>query len=181
MKINYFVFCISIFISCNHPESKEYISNSNNPTYSDNDVINETLNSFEVIGIKDGDTIVILVDGKQLTVRLSDIDCPEKKQPFGSKAKKFVSDLCYGRYVSLNSDNKFDRNGRLIAEVVLENGKILNKELVKNGLAWHFKKYSKNEEYAELENQAKVNKIGLWSEQNPIAPWLWRKSKRTNG
>ena len=74
--------------------------------------------------------------------------------------------------------NKFDRNKRLIAEIILIGGRNLNKELVRNGLAWHFKKYSDNEDYAELENEARQNKIGIWSEPNPVAPWEWRKTKR---
>lgn len=74
--------------------------------------------------------------------------------------------------------NKQDRNKRLIAEVILEDGRNLNKELVKNGLAWHFKKYSDSEEYAQLETEARNKKIGLWSEPNPIAPWDWRKPKK---
>jgi endonuclease YncB( thermonuclease family) len=51
----------------------------------------------------------------------------------------------------------------------------LNKELVKNGLAWHFKKYSKDNSYAVLENEARASKVGLWADNNPIAPWTWRK------
>ncbi len=136
--------------------------------------------SYKVIGVKDGDTFVLLIDGKMQTVRFAHIDCPEKKQPFGAKAKQFVSDACFGKYVTLiiNDKNKFDRNKRLIAEVILEDGKNLNKELVKNGLAWHFKKYSDSKEYNRLEKTARNNKIGIWSEPNPIAPWDWRKPKK---
>ena len=61
------------------------------------------------------------------------------------------------------------------AEVILDDGTNLNKELVKQGLAWHFKKYSEDFEYSELETEAKKNKIGIWSEENPISPWEWRK------
>ncbi len=134
---------------------------------------------YKVIGVKDGDTIVILMDSTEQTVRFAHVDCPEKKQPFGTKAKQFVSDKCFGTYVTLIIDekNKYDRYKRLIAEIVLEDGENLNKELVKNGLAWHFKKYSESEEYAELEEQARANQIGVWSEPNPIEPWEWRKPK----
>lgn len=141
---------------------------------------NEVKTVYKVIGIKDGDTFVLLIDGKEQTVRFAHIDCPEKKQPFGNRAKQFVSDMCFGTYVTLkiNPKNKQDRNKRLIAEIILEDGRNLNKELVKNGLAWHFKKYSDSEEYAQLETEARNNKIGLWSEPNPIAPWDWRKPKK---
>ena len=130
----------------------------------------------KVIGIKDGDTIEILKDKKQIVVRLADIDCPEKSQPFGSAAKKFASDFCFGKEVTINSNGKFDRYKRLIATVIFDDVS-LNKQLVINGYAWHFKRYSNNKEFADLEEQAKQNKVGLWADNKPTAPWDWRKSK----
>jgi endonuclease YncB( thermonuclease family) len=133
--------------------------------------------SFEgkVTGIKDGDTYKVFYNGKEQTIRLAHIDCPEKKQPFGSKAKKFASDICFGNVVVVKSEGKTDRYKRIIEEIFLKDGRNVNKELVNNGLAWHFKKYSDNQEYAELEIKARSNQIGIWSELNPIAPWEWRK------
>src|SRR5690606_35698833 len=96
----------------------------------------ESKKAYKVIGIKDGDTFVLLMNGKEQVVRLAHIDCPEKKQPFGSKAKQFASDACFGKQVTLIHNNSYDRNKRLIAEVILKDGRNLNKELVKNGLAW---------------------------------------------
>lgn len=133
----------------------------------------------KVIGVKDGDTYVVLYHQIQITIRLAHVDCPEKKQTFGMKAKLFGSNLCFGKQVIIKTDGTKDRNGRWIAEIFID-GKCLNKELVKNGLAWHFKKYSKNAEYAELEAVARVNKVGLWSDGNAIAPWVWRKNKILN-
>jgi len=134
--------------------------------------------SYKVIGVKDGDTVEILMDGKPQVVRLSHIDCPEKKQPFGNNAKQFASDLCFGKKVKLSTGWKKDRNKRLLAEIILSNGKNLNKELVKNGFAWHFKKYSKDNSYDDLEQQARKLKLGLWNDKNPTAPWEWRKSRK---
>lgn len=134
--------------------------------------------SYKVIGVKDGDTVEILMDGKPQVVRLSHIDCPEKKQPFGNNAKQFASDLCFGKKVKLSTGWKKDRNKRLLAEIILLNGKNLNKELVKNGFAWHYKKYSKDNSYDDLEKQARKQKLGLWNDKNPTAPWEWRKSRR---
>lgn len=172
-RLIYFVFLISL-IGCNHPESKKY------ERYGESSItepipVFENTEGYKVIGIKDGDTFVVLIDGKEQSVRLEHIDCPEKKQPFGSKAKQFASDLCFGKYVQLNEKKKYDRNKRLISEIILNNGINVNKELVKNGLAWHFKKYSKDNDYSELEINARNNQIGIWSESNPIAPWDWRK------
>ena len=132
----------------------------------------------KVIGVKDGDTVdILLPENKKQTVRLAHIDCPEKNQPFGYKAKQFVSEFCYAKAVQIVIAGKPDRNGRWIAEIFYKN-KNLNKELVRNGLAWHFKRYSKNALYAELEIIARKKKAGLWQEQNPVEPWNWRDYKR---
>lgn len=131
--------------------------------------------TYKVVKIKDGDTFVVLKDNTELTVRFEHIDCPEKNQPFGTKAKQFVSDQCFGKNITLQHHNKYDRNKRLIAEVILANGRNLNKMLVENGLAWHFKQYSNDTTYATLETAARHRKLGLWSEKDPVAPWLWRK------
>lgn len=133
--------------------------------------------AYKVVKIKDGDTFVLLVEEKELVVRLAHIDCPEKKQPFGTKAKQFAADLCFGKYVTINNGDKYDRNKRLIAEIILEDGRNVNKELVKNGLAWHFKKYSNDTNYAMHEITAREKRIGLWADTKPIEPWLWRKKK----
>lgn len=133
----------------------------------------------KVTAVKDGDTIKVLSNEEEETIRLAHIDCPEKKQPYSNLAKKFVSDYCFGKEVIIKWEGKKDRNGRIIGEVFI-NGKCLNRELVKNGLAWHFKRYSKSEDYEKLEDEAKLNHVGLWSENNPIAPWDWRKKKRSN-
>lgn len=179
MRLLQLVFFLCL-ISCNHPESKEYERyNTYQSSFSEPEPTEQKI-TYKVIGIKDGDTFVLLIDGKEQTVRFAHIDCPEKKQPFGNKAKQFVSEMCFGTYVTLeiNPKNKYDRNKRLIAEIILEDGRNLNKELVKAGLAWHFKKYSDSEEYAQIETEARNNKIGIWSEPNPIAPWDWRKPKK---
>lgn len=169
---NLYIVCLFLLLGCDHPESKKY--NRFNETTTSNETTIET-EGYKVIGVKDGDTFVVLIDGKEQVIRLEHIDCPEKKQPFGTKAKQFASDLCFGKNVLLNHNNKYDRNKRLIAEVILINGTNINKELVSNGLAWHFKKYSDSQEYAELEIDARNKQIGIWIEPNPTAPWDWRK------
>ncbi len=129
----------------------------------------------KVIGVKDGDTIVVWYNNTKQTIRLEHIDCPEKKQAYGKVAKQFTSNLCYGKMVRFNNLGKKDRNKRLIAEVYINNI-CINKQLVQAGLAWHFKKYSANTNYASIENIAKQKQLGLWKDKQPIAPWLWRKA-----
>jgi micrococcal nuclease len=133
--------------------------------------------SGTVTAVKDGDTIEVLYQGKAVKVRLAHVDCPEKGQPYGNNAKQFTSDFCYRRTVRVVQTDDPDRYGRLIAEVQLD-GRILNLELVKAGMAWHFKKYSKDQTYAGAEVQARNKRVGLWSQPNPISPWDWRASKR---
>ncbi len=70
----------------------------------------------------------------------------------------------------MEAHNK-DRYGRIIGEVILPNGESLNRLLISQGYAWHYKKYSKDASLAELENQAQGDKVGLWQDKNPIAPW----------
>lgn len=165
-----------LLLSCNHYDSKKNKSLKGHKIFAGSISSNKgDQTAYKVIGIKDGDTFVLLMDGKEQVIRLAHIDCPEKKQPYGNKAKQFASGLCFGKYAKLIHNNKYDRNKRLIAEIILPGGRNVNKEMVKNGLAWHFKKFSANKEYAQLEIEARTNKAGLWSEPKPIAPWRWRK------
>lgn len=131
----------------------------------------------KVVRVLDGDTIEVLVNKEPIRVRLADIDCPEKKQPFGNAAKKYVLELAAHEIVTVEASKK-DRYGRTIGEVILPNGDSLNQLLLRGGYAWHYKKYSKDASLAELENQARGDKVGLWQDKNPIAPWDWRRGKR---
>lgn len=130
----------------------------------------------KVIKVTDGDTIVVLTkEKKQVKIRLEAIDCPESKQAFGNKAKQAVSELCFKKEVTIIKSGE-DRYGRTLGFVVVGNVNV-NKELLKRGLAWHYKYFNKDEELAELEATARKNKVGLWSESNPIAPWDFRRKK----
>lgn len=132
----------------------------------------------KVVGIADGDTIKVLRDHTLVSVRLKGIDCPEKKQPFGMRAKQFASDLCFGREVTI-SEGKLDKYKRLVADVILEDGRILNQELVRSGYAWWYKQFSPHDEVLNrLENEARQAKVGLWSQPHPEPPWLFRKEKK---
>ena len=131
----------------------------------------------KVTSIKDGDTIEVLHENKATRIRLNGIDCPEKDQDFGKKAKQFTSDFCFGKEVKVISYGE-DRYGRTLGDIVLEDGRNLNQELVKAGLAWHYKKYSSDPTLANLEIQARNQKIGLWLQPNALAPWDFRNEKR---
>ncbi len=139
---------------------------------------NLTVFTGKVIGIKDGDTFEILYDGQPERVRLADIDCPEKSQPFGNNAKQFASNLCFNKTVTVTCAAKRDRYGRLIGTVVTEDGTNVNEALVKQGFAWHYLDYSDNEEYTGMETAAREKQLGLWADKDPTPPWDWRRTKR---
>jgi len=131
----------------------------------------------KVIHIADGDTITVLNDAnKQIKIRLKDIDCPEKAQAYGNKAKQFTKILVHKEMVVIQAYGT-DRYGRTIADVILEDGRNLSQELVKAGLAWWYYRYSDNRELGQLELDAKLAHVGLWKDKNPVPPWVFRKVK----
>lgn len=133
----------------------------------------QTLSS-DVVGVMDGDTIELRMvsndprtkirNGKNLRIRLAHVDCPEKGMPFYQNAKRFTSEKCFRKTVKIVHNNEYDRYGRLVGEVILPGGTNLNQELVKAGLATHFKKYSSSGIYSNLEIKARISKVGIWSE-----------------
>jgi endonuclease YncB( thermonuclease family) len=128
----------------------------------------------KVVDITDGDTFKLLKkDSTQIKVRFHGIDCPESKQPFSNVCKKYLSDLIFGKQVFLKNMS-LDRYGRTLAIVFLDTINV-NENMLSAGMAWHFKKYDKNLKWSELENKARIERIGLWKDDNPIPPWEWRK------
>ena len=126
----------------------------------------------------DGDTFKLLTqDSTIVKVRLANIDCPEKKQPFSKRAKEFTSRAIFGKTVCVDIIKK-DRYGRSIAKVLYNDSLNLSSQLVKNGLAWHYLKYSKNPTLQAMEDEARKKKIGLWQDPNAIPPWEWRDNKK---
>jgi endonuclease YncB( thermonuclease family) len=133
----------------------------------------------KVVGVSDGDTITIIHRGKGEKIRLYGIDCPEKSQAFGKRAKQFTSNMVFGKTVEVRPVT-IDRYGRTIAWIYV-NGTSLNEELLRAGLAWHYKRYSRERHLAELEIEARQNKAGLWSDPHTIPPWDFRRGKRATG
>lgn len=130
--------------------------------------------SGTVVSVADGDTFTILTKcNRQVKIRLHGIDCPEKRQDFGNKAKQYTSNAVFGKFISVDSADK-DRYGRVIAIVPLD-GTTLNEMLLRNGLAWHYCKYDKNEYWHKVQDSANAQKIGIWSRPDVVAPWVYRK------
>ena len=131
------------------------------------------------VAVSDGDTISVMRDGKAEKIRLYGIDCPEKRQAFGTQAKKFTSDMVFGKTVRVQATDT-DRYGRRIG-IVYVGKEMLNAKLIAAGMAWHYKRYSDNKALADLEKQARAKKIGLWSDSNPTPPWEYRLSGYKRG
>ena len=131
----------------------------------------------KVIGVKDGDSLVVLHNRKEVVVRLHGIDTPEFGQDFGTQAKKQTSELCFGKAVTVQVKGT-DRYDRTLGVVTLPDGKSLNHELVRSGYAWWYRRYSDDETLGKLEAAARKEKKGLWSGKDPIAPWEWRERER---
>lgn len=133
--------------------------------------------SGKVLSVLDGDTIRVDKRGQAQKIHLFGIDCPEKGQPFGPKAKKYVGSHAYRKIVRVNYKGR-DAYGVVLANVVLPDGRVLNHELLREGLAWWNKEQApKASELSNLEVQARSLKRGLWSQDKPVAPWEFRKGK----
>ena len=131
----------------------------------------------KVVGVLDGDTIEVLHNRQAERIRLSGIDCPEKGQAFGKKAKQFTSTLVYGKEVMIHVLSK-DRHGRTVADVVTPDGTNVSRALLRAGLAWWYRQYSKDESLGAVEEEARHAKRGLWADPNPIPPWEIRHPKQ---
>jgi endonuclease YncB( thermonuclease family) len=136
-----------------------------------------------VVGVADGDTITVLDASNELhKIRLSGIDAPEKKQPFATISKQSLSNLVFNRAVIIHWQKR-DSYGRIVGKVMLDDVD-MNLEQIKAGMAWFYRQYQKQlsfedqTAYATAEQEAKANKLGLWIDEAPIAPWHFRRAKK---
>ena len=128
-----------------------------------------------VLSVIDGDTIDVWHYEKRERIRLNGIDCPEKGQTFGKRAKQATSELVFGKNVVLQTHGK-DRHGLTIADVFLPDGRKVNQLLVKNGWCWWYRKHAPRDVILEeLERRARVDRFGVWSDPHPLPPWLYRE------
>jgi len=150
-----------------------------------------------VVAVADGDTITVLDAAQHPTkVRLSGIDAPEKKQPYGARAKQHLSELVFGKIVEVDWE-KHDRYGRIVGKVIAPDENCAAADCAKTvdaglaqlsaGLAWHYKQYAKEqprserERYAAAETEAHLKRLGLWADSHPFPPWEWRHDIHKKG
>jgi micrococcal nuclease len=132
----------------------------------------------KVIRVMDGDTIEVLHNTRPERIRLRGIDCPEKGQAYGTRAKQAASALVFGKEVMLQTHG-LDRYGRTIADVLLTAGTNVNHTMVKDGWCWWYRKYAPGHtELERFEKEAREAKKGLWAERAPIPPWVYRQARR---
>ena len=133
-----------------------------------------------VVKVLDGDSIEIKRNGKVHTIRLYGIDTPEYKQAYSNKAKQFTKRLVKRQKVNV-VEKDIDRYGRIVA-LVESRGQLVNRELVREGLAWYYSKYCLAQplcgELKDLERKARNEGRGLWRDENPISPMDWKRQQK---
>ncbi len=130
----------------------------------------------KVIRVADGDTLTVLVDRRQVKVRLAEIDAPELGQAFGTRSRQSLADMC-ARKLAVVADHGPDRYGRTIGRVTCE-GVDANAEQVRRGMAWVYVRYApKDSPMYTLQSEARIEKRGLWADPRSAAPWDWRRSR----
>ena len=134
-----------------------------------------TTHVWRVVGVHDGDTVTCLDEtNTQQKVRLAEIDAPELGQDYGKVARESLAELVFGKTVTVQEEGK-DRYGRWIAHMQVD-GVDVNRRMVAGGNAWHYADYSRDTALATLQDQARSQRLGLWSQPDPIPPWDFRQS-----
>jgi micrococcal nuclease len=132
----------------------------------------------EVIAIRDADTIALIDDNnEEIWVRLAEIDLPEKFQFHGDIAREVLKEKTYKKRVRIELQGE-DPYGRLIGNVYVEDDWI-NRELVEEGHAWHFRHHSNNPELEYAEKTARADGLNLWEQDSPMPPWEFRERQKT--
>jgi endonuclease YncB( thermonuclease family) len=137
----------------------------------------------KVVNVADGDTITVLVkNNTQYKIRLQGIDAPEKAQPYGQKSKQSLHQLVHSKQVIVEYQKK-DKYGRTIGKVLLNGTDICLKQ-IELGMAWHNKQYESEQShqdreiYTKAELLAQAERLGIWNDKLPTAPWEFRKLKK---
>jgi endonuclease YncB( thermonuclease family) len=130
---------------------------------------------WKVVAVYDGDTVTCIDENnQQQKIRLAEIDAPEARQDFGQVSRQALASMVFGKTITVVDDGK-DRYGRWIGHLYAD-GVDVNRQMVASGMAWHYAAYSKDQSLAALQSQAQAQKLGIWSQPNPIPPSEFRKS-----
>lgn len=130
-----------------------------------------------VVAVHDGDTITLLIDRREVRVRLAGIDAPERGQPYASASRKALASRIAGREVGIDKRGQ-DAFGRTLGVVIID-GVDVNRAQVADGWAWVFRRYTNDPSLRAAENEARSGRRGLWAGAHPVPPWAWRERQAT--
>ncbi len=131
-----------------------------------------------VVGVHDGDTVTLLMEGnQQVKIRLAQIDAPESNQAFGQRSKQSLSGMVFNKSIRVEKET-IDKYGRTVGTIFVD-GLDANREQVKRGMAWVYRKYMHDQSLLQVEDEARKAKVGLWSDAEPIPPWEYRHGGKT--
>lgn len=159
-KATQFVLCLVFVlgvVSCGSIDSQQY----------------RAVYKGRVVRVVDGDTLILDTGKDDVRVRLARIDAPEKRQEYGSESTEQLEGMVLGCKVKVGVVT-VDRYQRTVGEIY--RGKTnVNEAMVRQGAAWHYEKYDRGGELADVQDTAMRNEVGLWSIDEPIAPWVYRQ------
>ncbi len=128
----------------------------------------------KVMRVIDGDTIDVLLASGRIRVRLHGVDAPERNQPGGKASSAWLTQQLRDKPVQLEPVSQ-DQYERMVA-VVHRDGRNINRELVRAGHAWAYRRYMRRSEreLCLLEERARRESAGLWGTRAARAPWEYR-------
>lgn len=129
----------------------------------------------KVVSVIDGNTLVVMSGGETYQVVLRDVDSPEPGQPFAEEAKAHLEKALLNKHITLELSGK-DRWGNYVGVVYINASTDLRHELVRKGLAWATEKCTQPE-LIQLQEMAQQTKSGLWSDESPTPPWIFRRQQ----
>jgi len=128
--------------------------------------------SPSILYFYDGDSVKIMDGATEYKLRINHIDAPERNQTFGKKSRRALMLLCKDATIEVVITGT-DQYQRQLGDLYC-NKQDVSTYMISNGYAWFYKRYSKRTEFSQLEENARKNRLGLWQDDKPIAPWVWR-------
>lgn len=132
----------------------------------------------KVVKVLDGDSLNIIQQGKEVRIRLAEIDAPEHSQPFWKQSRQALESYVSGKNVSVEEFDR-DQYGRIVGHVYFGDTWV-NGKLVQQGYAYVYDRYAVSKKLYQYQAQAKENKVGVWKlpESQRVKPWDWRKKTK---
>jgi len=131
------------------------------------------------------------VGAQKIKIRLANIDAPEVghagmggkppnsqiDQAFGRQSRDSLLEMLNKKQVQIDS-KAIDQYGRMVGLISVD-GRDVNQEQVRRGMAWEYSHYHSDKTYIGLQSEAQQARRGLWAQTSPQAPWQWRRGHVT--